>query len=298
MTLQEICKLLDRSECTLMTHFSRTQSNLAKKGIKLIKEGEGKNAQYYLEYKDPLILPIIPNGTKVGRLTIIDNEKKDGKQYYKCECECGNIKMVAREHLKDGSTKSCGCLKKELTSERSKTNIPIGSKFGHLTVLKELNKRDNQGLIMYLCQCECGNTKEVASYYLVKNITTSCGCKNESKGEQKIKEILLSNNFFFEQQKTFDNCKFLDTNYPAYFDFYVNNKYIIEYDGSQHFKYKGSGWNTEEHLIKTQEHDNYKNQYCFEHNIPIIRIPYTHLNDICLEDLIPETSQFLLKQEE
>ena len=36
-----------------------------------------------------------------------------------------------------------------------------------------------------------------------------------------------------------------------------------------------------------------KNQWCKDNNIPLIRIPYTHLNNLCIEDLILETSKFI-----
>jgi hypothetical protein len=36
-----------------------------------------------------------------------------------------------------------------------------------------------------------------------------------------------------------------------------------------------------------------KNQWCLDNNILLIRIPYTHYNDLCLEDLLPETSKFI-----
>ena len=51
MTLQEVCKVLGKSESTLMTSFNRTKENLAKKGIILIKEGQGKKANYTIKYK-------------------------------------------------------------------------------------------------------------------------------------------------------------------------------------------------------------------------------------------------------
>ena len=52
MTLQEVCKILGKSETTLIGSFNRTQNNLAKKGIILIKEGQGKNANYIIKYKE------------------------------------------------------------------------------------------------------------------------------------------------------------------------------------------------------------------------------------------------------
>lgn len=52
MTLKEVCKILGRSETTLITSFKRTQQNLAKKGIILIKTGVGKNADYQIKYME------------------------------------------------------------------------------------------------------------------------------------------------------------------------------------------------------------------------------------------------------
>lgn len=52
MTLQEVCKILGKSETTLITSFNRTKENLAKKGIILIKTGVGKNADYQIKYME------------------------------------------------------------------------------------------------------------------------------------------------------------------------------------------------------------------------------------------------------
>ena len=52
MTLQEVCKILGKSETTLISSFKRTQKNLEKKGIILIKKGIGRNADYSIIYKE------------------------------------------------------------------------------------------------------------------------------------------------------------------------------------------------------------------------------------------------------
>jgi hypothetical protein len=52
---------------------------------------------------------------------------------------------------------------------------------------------------------------------------------------------------------------------------------------------------TEEKFKYTQEHDSFKNQWCKDNNIPLIRIPYTHLKDLCLEDLLLETSKYIVQ---
>ena len=98
-------------------------------------------------------------------------------------------------------------------------------------------------------------------------------------------------NISFEQEKVL--FKFSNgTN--AYFDFYIGNKYLIEYDGETHFLYNLHGWHTLEQLSQQQERDQIKTQWCKENNIPLIRIPYTHLKDLKIEDLLLETSKFIV----
>lgn len=115
-------------------------------------------------------------------------------------------------------------------------------------------------------------------------------------GEIAVVQLLEKNNLvYIFQKKTFDTCRFFDTGALAKFDFYIpKNNYLIEYDGIQHYKYNDYKWNIEENFKKIQEHDNYKNQWCKENNIPLIRIPYTHLNNLCIEDLLLETSKFII----
>jgi hypothetical protein len=50
-------------------------------------------------------------GSTVGRLTLIEKagRTKQSRLLWKCKCECGTEKVVRDNHLKDGSTSSCGC---------------------------------------------------------------------------------------------------------------------------------------------------------------------------------------------
>lgn len=50
-----------------------------------------------------------------------------------------------------------------------------GMKFGYLTAIHKTDKRYD-GSIVWLCQCDCGNAKEVAAKLLKKHNTLSCGC--------------------------------------------------------------------------------------------------------------------------
>lgn len=230
---------------------------------------------------------------KFGKWTAlykISVPRGDGKTrtYWHCICECGTERDVVTDSLRNGKSKSCGC---EKIIPKNKSNL-IGKRFGKLTVINETEQRDVKGNIIWECKCDCGNISYVSTNSLNSKNTTSCGKCHNSLGEEAIKNILISHNIIFTQQQKFESCRFIDTNYPAKFDFYVNNEYLIEYDGQQHFIFTDKDWNTKTKFNKTKEHDEYKNKWCKDNNIPLIRIPYTHLNNICIEDLLLETSQW------
>lgn len=60
-------------------------------------------------------------GQKFGRWTVVsfDRRCKHHRKYWICRCECGEEKSVIQENLKNGRSKSCGCLKSELVAERA-----------------------------------------------------------------------------------------------------------------------------------------------------------------------------------
>ncbi len=62
-------------------------------------------------------------GQKFGRLTVIEFSHKSKTSYfYLCHCDCGNDKTIVRCNLKSGSSKSCGCLNKEIITQRATTH--------------------------------------------------------------------------------------------------------------------------------------------------------------------------------
>lgn len=48
-------------------------------------------------------------GKRYGHLVCEDWERKNGKIYWKCKCDCGNTTYVKADNLANGHTKSCGC---------------------------------------------------------------------------------------------------------------------------------------------------------------------------------------------
>lgn len=59
------------------------------------------------------------SGQRFGRLTAIERRGKD----WICLCDCGEKTQVYLGNLRGGVTKSCGCLRKQLTSIRKRQPI-------------------------------------------------------------------------------------------------------------------------------------------------------------------------------
>ena len=214
-------------------------------------------------------------GKKFGMLTVIEKTSErsnNGSIKWKCLCDCGNycIRSTVDLHRKD-RIQNCGCYNKTTNLDLS----IIGKKFGKLTVLQYVEKS------IYKCQCECGNIKNIRRDSLTTGNTLSCGCINYSIGEKNIQNILKENEFSFIAQYTQPSL------YKKKFDFAIiqNNKPIrlIEFDGQQHFNNLKGLWNSKESLADIQKRDKQKNQWAKQHNIPLVRIPYTERDNITLD---------------
>ena len=240
---------------------------------------------------------------------ILNNTKSKttNKHYWWVQCDCGSPpKVVFGGDLKSGKITSCKCNQKviakknaeiylsQYTKETKRMKDLTNQTFGYLTVLYPTKKRKCRSIVWH-CKCKCGNECDISSNLLLGNHTHSCGCLTKSLGEIKIEELLKQNDIYYEKEKKFTSCVSpINDNYKLRFDFYINNSYLIEYDGKQHYEAEGYGWDTKEKLKETQIRDKLKNEWCKKNNIPLIRIPYTHLNDLCLEDLLLETSNFII----
>jgi hypothetical protein len=177
----------------------------------------------------------------------------------------------------------------------------IGQTVKDFTILDIEPRNTNGGHSENWIYSECPFCKKKKWFqlrYIKNGNTKSCGCLQGSAGELKITNILNENNILFEKEKTFPTLRFPDTNALARFDFYVANKYLIEFDGIQHFEPQRFGNISEEEaeqrFKKQQKHDIIKNNWCKKNNIPLIRIPYTSYDNLTLKDLLLETSSYII----
>lgn len=218
-------------------------------------------------------------GQVFGELTVLSPAAARNDKYTRwiCKCSCGKEVEVRTDYLTSKHTTSCGHIKEQFIQQK---NL-IGQRFGKLVVIENLFDRGTKK-----CKCDCGNIVEVQTQNLTNGNTQSCGCL-KSKGELKINTLLTEMKISFKTQYSFSDCRFSDTKRLAYFDYAIfhNEQLIclIEFDGAQHY----TGWSKkQESLEKIWEKDDFKNQYCQQHNIPLIRIPYWELDNIDKEYLM------------
>lgn len=235
-------------------------------------------------------------GQHFGKLTvlypgkgIIDSKKRTT---WICQCDCGNTIEVMTQSLRSGHTKSCGCLQKEIAKitmqkNRLNNNLDMSNTiFNYIQPLAPTEKRDNYKRVIWKCKClypGCGEEFEIS----VASIPHSLACpkhKNLSKGEIKIKEILLQNNINFIQEYSPVGCINPKTGRTLRFDFFLPDyNLLIEFDGIQHFEKQNYFTSS---LEEYQYRDNIKNIWAKENNIRLKRIPYYNLNNLSLDTLL------------
>jgi 5-methylcytosine-specific restriction endonuclease McrA len=140
----------------------------------------------------PICYPDDLSGKQFGKLTVIKEAGYKGKyKTWLCKCECGNEKIIRHSDLlrREGGTKSCGCL---VHSDR--TESLLNKVFGDLTVIKELPKKHNRKI--WLCQCKCGNYREVKNHDLINGSVKSCAtCTKEKITLENDKKELIGKKF-------------------------------------------------------------------------------------------------------
>lgn len=219
----------------------------------------------------------------IERMNVISPTIKiTGRNYVnsktKIDCEC----LVCGEKMKktpDSLLRGKGCRKcsfkkihdahcftqEEFERRMSKSNPSV-------KIIGRYYNRDTE----ILCECKkCGrrwNTKPVC----VLNMGHGCPKCRMSRGEKMLKLILDEYGINYDTQHTFDDCVY---EAKLKFDaFDLDNRVAYEYQGQQHYYPVNFGGCSDEDAQRDFEvdqiRDNIKREYCKEHNIPLIEIPY------------------------
>jgi very-short-patch-repair endonuclease len=230
-------------------------------------------------------MSLVGKSFDASQLTVLDLDLdppfKSHETAYKCKCNiCGDVATYRRTNVVDGP----GCHKCSGTKGgRGYREWEVGQKFGFIKILRQ---GERAGYVVG--ECVCGTVREFALQHLKgqgHSRTVSCGCKQKSSGELKIESILEENGIRYQAQ-----YKIPEFSQFALFDFAIFNddgslKKLVEYDGEQHFL-AIDHFGGEEKLKIQQERDARKNEWCAEHGIELLRIPYTDYHKITLELLV------------
>lgn len=114
-------------------------------------------------------------GQKFNRLTVLEFVGTDTSKsrIWRCRCDCGNECIVRTSRLVNSVVKSCGCLRKEVVSNKTFIDL-TGQRFGRLSVTGLKGSFDNHRI--WICKCDCGRMTEVPTNSLLSGNTKSCGC--------------------------------------------------------------------------------------------------------------------------
>lgn len=224
-------------------------------------------------------------GKRFGKLIVIkridDNVLPSGlnEPMWLCKCDCGNYTKVRGAYLRDGHTKSCGCLKNRF---RDLSN----QKFNDITAIRPVGIKKNGGML-WLCKCYCGNYFIIRGSSLTSGHTKSCGClkkhawwKNQdrmSKAEFWIANFLKTTPLKFKQQVHFPGLVNDISGYSLSYDFEIfapndsQPDLLVEVQGPHHyFPFSWAGgveaFNSQHHkdIIKYKFAKNSSNLLLFE----------------------------------
>ncbi|HEL2057774.1 TPA: AP2 domain-containing protein [Streptococcus suis] len=127
-------------------------------------------------------------GQVFGRLTVLGDVGKRTKNkgiLWHCMCECGTITFVKGANLKNGDSRSCGCLNREARSKR-RTKDLSGYENENFIVLKKVGSRNSR--VDWLCRCKhCNGTTELNSNEI--EVTKSCGCLKKGASKEYMASI-------------------------------------------------------------------------------------------------------------
>jgi hypothetical protein len=222
-----------------------------------------------------------------GNKVEVLEEYKKGEDKIKVLCNvCDNIwNPIARSLLRGHGCPKCGHDKNRLSQLKSTEKYKEELKLIHNDRILLIDAYYNSNTKVNFKCCLCDNIWLANPNMILRG--RGCPKCILSKGELIISEILKEMNIKYEEQFIIKDLK-TDKGGTPRFDFAIfeNNilTKIIEYDGILHFeavnKFGGL-----KRLEEQKEVDNFKNKYCLENNIKMIRIPYTDMSIISIEYL-------------
>jgi hypothetical protein len=129
-------------------------------------------------------------GQRFDRLTVVKYSHRDEVKrvaVWECMCDCGKTVIAKGVHLRNGSVRSCGCLRLDALASKPAHNFDdlTGQKFHRLTVLNRVPNERGYNTTRWLCRCDCGTEKVVDRTNLASGKIRSCGCFNSERRAER-----------------------------------------------------------------------------------------------------------------
>lgn len=173
------------------------------------------------------------------------------------------------------------CRNKHLGKTPDRTpKVEVGKTCGNFYVESIISSGNSPGhQCKAIVKCiHCGAIKKCSFSHLLE-CSVACECfKNHSSGEKLVQEWLNKHDIKNQSEFIFNDLYGIGGGSLRY-DFAILDQKnqpikLIEIDGNQHFEEAGSFYNPNGTI---QIHDDLKNKYAEEHNIPLLRITYDQL---------------------
>ena len=127
-------------------------------------------------------------GQRFGRLVVLGWSERH--RHIVCHCDCGATWKGLWYSLVSGRTKSCGCLRKEITTTYNRSTLRrydlTGQRFGFLLVMGFV-RLTHRGEAVWRCRCDCGIERNITAGHLRGGLTKSCG-----HAQKEIVRILMT----------------------------------------------------------------------------------------------------------
>jgi hypothetical protein len=115
-------------------------------------------------------------GRRFGRWVVLSyggHRKPDPNIYWLCRCDCGTVKTIVGNSLRGGGSKSCGCLRDDLSRQRHGL---IGRRVGRLVILESLHRPRGGTTSRYRVRCDCGVQRLVWASSIKRVGQSACRC--------------------------------------------------------------------------------------------------------------------------
>lgn len=181
--------------------------------------------------------------------------------------KCGQIIYKRPSKMTSSRPEGCYfCTKKNRWKTTESFSEEVEERYpGQYVILGEYIKAREPLLVQHL---RCGHTYKITPDNLLRG--KGCPyCSNRfSTYASEVEHIFAKYNFKYEREKRYSDCKYKRV---LPFDYYLPEyNACIEVDGEYHFQPSYG----EEKLHIVQERDQIKEDYCRQHGIPLLRLPY------------------------